>query len=245
MGFVASRLQVFADFSYLLPQDSRSVQDLRAIGARARVIGTAMVVVESADPVARRRAAALVRDEVTALPKDLVSSVTFDRRTERAYGWSNRWLFVDLVDLQHARQALADEIAAKKLAANPMFVDLDSDPKPRPATDELRARLAKAEHDKDDPGEYVSPDGTLQMMIVHTGFSSGDVDKDKALIAALEPIVARVKAAVPGVDAGIAGDVVVSPAEHDSILNGMLLATALTVSLVLGALLWLDRKSVV
>ena len=241
MGFVASRLQVFADFSYLLPQDSRSVQDLRAIGARARVIGTAMVVVEAPDPVARRRAAVMLRDQVTALPKALVSSVTFDRRSERAYGWSNRWLFVDLADLEKARTALADEIAAAKLAANPMFVDLDAGAKPKPASD-LRDRLAKAERDKDDPGEYVSPDGTLQMMIVHTGFSSGDVDKDKQLLEALEPIVARVKAAVPGVDAGIAGDVVVSPAEHDSILNGMLLATALTVSLVLGALLWFFRS---
>ena len=242
MGFIASRLQVFADFSYLLPQDSRSVQDLRAIGARARVIGTAMIAVEAPDPVARRRAAVMVRDEVGKLPSALVSSVTFDRSTERAYGWSNRWLFVDLADLERARTALADEIAAKKLAANPMFVELDAAPAGKTATDELRDRLAKAERDKDDPGEYVSPDGKLQMMIVHTGFSSGDVDKDKTLLAALEPILARVVAAVPGVDAGIAGDVIVSPAEHDSILNGMLIATVLTVSLVLIALVWFFRS---
>ncbi len=236
MGFVASRLQVFADFSYLLPQDSRSVQDLRAIGARARVIGTAMVAVESADPVARRRAAVMLRDAIAALPRDLVSSVTFDRASERAYGWTNRWLFVDVADLEHAKTALAERIAHKK---QPLLVELDSGPD---AGDSLRDRLAKAERDKDDPGELVSPDGHLQMMIVHTGFSSGDVDRDKQLLGALEPIVLRVKAEIPGIEAGIAGDVVVSPAEHDSILNGMLLATILTVSLVLFSLVWFFRS---
>ena len=212
------------------------MQDLRAIGARARVIGTAMVAVESDSPSARRRAAVMLRDEISALPRDLVSSVTFDRRPERAYGWANRWLFVDLADLEQAKAALADEIAHKK---QPLLVELDPG---SGASASLRDRLAKAEHDKDDPGEYVSPDQRLQMMIVHTGFSSGDVDKDKILLDALLPIVAKVKAAVPGVEAGIAGDVVVSPAEHDSILNGMLLATVLTVLLVLFSLWWFFRS---
>jgi predicted RND superfamily exporter protein len=33
-AFGASRLRILADFSYLLPQDVRSVTDLRAIGKR-------------------------------------------------------------------------------------------------------------------------------------------------------------------------------------------------------------------
>lgn len=234
MGFVASRLQVFADFSYLLPQDSRSVQDLRAIGARARVIGTAMVAVESADPKLRREAALRLKADIEQLPKDLVSSVTFDRAPERAYGWSNRWLFADEKDLQKALDSLEAKVNKEKQV---LLVDLDDDEKVGGA---LAKKLADAEKEKDDPGEYVSPDGTLQMMIVHTAFSSGDVDKDKALLAALEPLLQKVRG--HGVDAGVAGDVVVSPAEHDSILNGMLLATGLTVGLVLIALFWFFRS---
>src|SRR4051794_41309159 len=87
----ASQLKIFADFSYLLPQDVRSVTDLRAISARARVLGTAMVAVEASDPGLRRRAAILLRDRIATLP--LVSSVTFDDRAKRDYGWEHRWLF--------------------------------------------------------------------------------------------------------------------------------------------------------
>src|SRR5512146_2163796 len=54
-GVLASRLAIRSDFSYLLPQSARSVQDLRAIERRARVIGTAMIAVQSANPQHREQ----------------------------------------------------------------------------------------------------------------------------------------------------------------------------------------------
>jgi predicted RND superfamily exporter protein len=237
--FTASQLRIFADFSYLLPQDVRSVKDLRAISARARVLGTAMVAVEARDPAARRQAAVMLRDKVSTLP--LVSSVTFDERAKRDYGWEHRWLFADLGDLQKAKAAIEDQIKQAKLDANPLFIGLDDDA-PAGEGDELRAKLKKAEAEKADHGELVSKDGTLQMMIVRTAFSSGDVDKGKALVAGIEGVMTEVRRAVPGVEMGVAGDVVVSIAEHDSILNGVLLATLVTVTLVLLGMIWFFRS---
>ncbi len=244
--FAASQLKIFADFSYLLPQDVRSVTDLRAISKRARVLGTAMVAVESTEPALRRRAAVLLRDKVAGLPQ--VSSITFDNRAKRDYGWNNRWLFADLADLQKAKTAIEDQIRKAKLDANPLFIGLDDDDEPAAAggaanaADELRERLRKAEADRADPGELVAPDGKLQMMIVRTAFSSGDVDKGRKLLADIRGAIAEVAPAVPGVQMGVAGDIVVSLAEHDSILNGVLLATLLTVTLVVIALLWFFRS---
>lgn len=241
--FAASQLRIFADFSYLLPQDVRSVTDLRAIGKRARVLGTAMVAVQAADPGVRERAAVMLRDRIAGLP--LVSSVTFDDHARREYGWQHRWLFADLADLQRAKAAIEDKIRQAKLEANPLFVGLDDKPDAgQPdAADELRDRLRKAEAEATRRGELVSPDGKLQMMIIRTAFSSGDVDRDKQLIAGIDEIIGQVRAAVPGADIGVAGDVVVSIAEHDSILNGMVLATAVTVSLVMFALIWFFRSA--
>jgi predicted RND superfamily exporter protein len=238
----ASQLRIFADFSYLLPQDVRSVTDLRAISARARVLGTALVAVEAADPVVRRRAATLLRDRIASLP--LVSSVTFDDRAKRDYAWQHRWLFAELSDLQQAKSAIEAKIRQAKLDANPLFVGLDDQPARRAdAADDLRERLRKAEDQRAQNGELVGPDGKLQMMIVRTAFSSGDVEMDKILVAGIEGIMAHVRAEVPGADLGLAGDVVVSIAEHDSILNGMVLATLLTVTLVLAALIWFFRSA--
>jgi predicted RND superfamily exporter protein len=239
--FDASRLRVFADFSYLLPQDVRSVTDLRAISKRARVLGTAMVVVEASDPGVRRRAAVMLRDKISGLP--LVSSVTFDDRARRDYAWQHRWLFADLADLENAKTAIEDKIRQAKLDANPLFVGLDDPPARSDAADDLRNRLRKAEAEKADAGELVGPDGKLQMMILRTAFAPGDVDSDRRLLESLDPILAQVRWAVPGAEIGVAGDIVVSVTEHDSILNGMMLATLVTVTLVILALVWFFRSA--
>jgi predicted RND superfamily exporter protein len=242
-AFGASRLRVLADFSYLLPQDVRSVTDLRAIGKRARVLGTALVAVQSTNPGTRERASVLLRDKIAGLP--LVSSVTFDNHAQREYTWQNRWLFADLSDLQRARAAIEAKIRQAKLDANPLYVGLDDEPATHTpdAADELRDRLRKAEAEVADRGELISPDGKLQMMIVRTAFSSDDVDRDKQLLAGINRSMAEVRLAVPGADLGVAGDIVVSVAEHDSILNGMLLVTAVTVVLVMAALIWFFRSA--
>jgi predicted RND superfamily exporter protein len=243
-AWLAAHLPVQADLSYLLPPSARSVQDLRSIEKRARVIGTVMVVVKSDDPEARATAAHKMRDRLRAMPPDLVSSVTFDESVARKYAWDHRWLFASLPDITAARDALRDEIADAKVRANPLFVDLGDPPPPRPGTTELRKKLRDAEAKQGDPGELVSDSGHAQLMIVRTGYSSGDVDRDERLLEELDNAFAQVRVEVPGVDIGAAGDVVLTVAEHDAILNGMLMAMALTVGLVLLALLLFFRSPI-
>ena len=60
-GLLASRLDVFGDFSNLLPPDTESVRHLRALEKRTRVLADYMVGVESADPVARADAGKMLR----------------------------------------------------------------------------------------------------------------------------------------------------------------------------------------
>jgi uncharacterized protein len=207
------------------------------------VIGTAMIAVESDHPDSRRKAAVLARDRVLALGPGMVASITFDERTERQYAWTHRWLFADLHDLESARDALRREIDDAKLKANPLFVSLDDAPADTKAADELRGKLADAEAKSKDPGELVSKNGRVQMMILHLGFSTGDVDKDRELVARVDAVCDQVHAELPDVTLGIAGDAPVSLAEHDAILSGMLRATLVTVALVLIALVWYFRSA--
>ena len=250
---LVAHLPIHADISYLLPPDAKSVVNLRAIEARARVNGTLIIAVTSDDPVARRASAMRLKDQIEHLNDGQVSHVEFDERAARTYGWNNRWLFASLDDLKKARDSLQSKIDKAKLGANPLYVDLDDDEtKPGPAQGSgvgsadsaaaLRAKLADAEKLRDDPGEKVSADGHLQILVIHTAFSSGDTDRDEKLLATMGALVNAEMKVSPTVKIGIAGDIVVSVAEHDAILNGMLFATAITVGLVLLALLWFYRS---
>ena len=52
-GVLTSRLSIKSDLSYLLPETTPSVRQLRSIEKRARVAATFMIGVESDDPAAR------------------------------------------------------------------------------------------------------------------------------------------------------------------------------------------------
>lgn len=251
-GSIAAQLPVYADFSYLLPPSAVSVQHLRALEKRARVLGTVMLAVKSSNPTERAAAAQLLRDRLIRLGPEVASSITFDDSVARKFAWDNRWLFVPLDDLEAAKTALATEINAAKLAANPLYVDFESDPAPagtteKPAADadvmrSLRQRLHDAETKKNDPGDLVSKDGTVQMMILRTAFASGDVDKGGELLRAVSGVAAQVRAERPNVEIGVAGDVLTTELEHHAILHGMVFSTLVTVLLVVGALLLYYRS---
>jgi len=236
-GWLGSRLTVEADLSYLLPPSTASVQELRAIERRARVLGTVMVAVQSADPARRGAAARALRSRLAALPPAMVSEVTFDEHIARQLAWEHRWLYASLADLTAARDALRTELRDAHLRANPLYVDLDDAP-PSPAqTLELRAKLREAERTRDDPGELVSKDGRTQLLVVRTANAAGDIDRDRVLLAAVAEEIAAVRASFPGVEIGVAGDIALTVAEHDAVRGGMVLATLATVGLVVVGLL--------
>src|ERR1700691_2100742 len=157
-GWCASHLQVFGDFSSLLPPNTESVLQLRALEKRTRVLATYMMGLESDDPVQRSQAAAALRLRLDGIDRDLVAGVSADEQGARRFAWDNRFLFTPLVDLQRARDALQTKIAE----ANPLYVSLDDDA-PSSSTDDLEERLDKAEKDAKDPGAFISKDGRLQL----------------------------------------------------------------------------------
>jgi hypothetical protein len=248
LGWVASRLSVKADLSYLLPPSAESVRHLRAIEKRARVLGTVMVAVESDDPVRRSKAARLLREQLEVLVPSAISSITFDDQVARRFAWDHRWLYVSVEDLRAVRDAVRKELDAAHLRANPLYVDIDDEPPP-PADDRdmqrLRDKLHEAERAKDAPAELVSKDGRTQLIILRTAYAPGDIDRDRALIDGVRAAIASTSQQVPGVEIGAAGDVVLTVAEHDAILDGMMLAVGATVVLVLLGLLWFYRSVLV
>ena len=244
-AWFASQLSVEADLSYLLPPSAPSVRELRAIERRAQVLGTVMVAVEASDSHARARAARMLRERFEKLPAGMISSITFDDSVARRFAWDHRWLAASLADLTAARDALHAELSEARLRANPLYVDLD-DPAPPQRADvsKLRERLRDAQRAKDAPGELVSADERAQLMVLRTAYPSGDIDRDQRLLDAVAATIAAVRVDVPGVDIGMAGDVVLTVAEHDAILDGMLLAVGVTVGLVLLGLVLFYRSAI-
>jgi len=243
--FVTTKLEVHGDFSSLLPPDTESVQHLKALEKRTRVLASYMVGIESDGqspdaPSQRAGAAAMLREKFEAIDKGLVSGVTGDDDAARQFAWNNRFLFAPMKELEKARAAIE-----KKLSdADPMYLDLDDDDVAASgSTDELSKRVDDAKKEADTSGAFVSKDGRLQMILVRTTFDSGD-DRGETLNGVLKGIITETEAKFPHVKVGMAGDVISTQAEHRALVKGVLASTLATVALVIGALLFFYRSTV-
>ncbi|HSS39783.1 MAG TPA: beta-L-arabinofuranosidase domain-containing protein, partial [Polyangia bacterium] len=187
---LTSRLSIKSDLSYLLPESTPSVRQLRAIERRARVAATFMIGVESADPAARDRAGQALLRRIRALDTQAlrIAGVTADDGVLRQYTWDNRFLFASLDDLTAARDALRD----RAMKENPLYVPLDDAPAgggSGDSLDALRRRLDEARAKAGHPQPLVSADGRLQLIIVRADFNGGDLDRGARLTAALNGAV--------------------------------------------------------
>jgi hypothetical protein len=245
---IAYQLPLFADFSYLLPQEAPAVRDLRKLEARVKTTDTVLVVLEAPTADARAAAVTEMAAGIRALPAELVADVAEDDAATRAFFRAHRELFVSVDDLVAARDALAGRIRAAKLKANPLFVDLDEDggaaddDAARKRLDELRAKRREAEA-RLARSSNVSADGKTAMIQISTTFRPTDVDHGQILVRELGRLRDQVIAAHPGVTMGFTGGNLTAVSEHAAIFKGIVLSTLITTILVALVLIFYFRSA--
>ena len=229
---IAYRLPLFTDFSYLLPQDAPAVRDLRKLEARVTTPDLVLAIVQAPTAEIRAAATADLARQVASLPRELVERVDADDTEQRAFLHAHRFLLVPLDDLVAARDGLARYLHDAKLAANPLYVDLD-DPTgaDKRTLDDLRAKRRRAEA-KLDRSSSVSADGLVAKLEIRSAFRSTDPAMGYRLLAALDDVRTRVVGAHPGVAIGFTGSVVSAVFEHEAIASGIVLSTIVTTVLV-------------
>jgi predicted RND superfamily exporter protein len=231
----AFHLPVYADLSDLLPSDVPAIRDLRRLEARLAAKDTMVAVVVAPTAGERAAVAGELAARVRGLDATLVARVESDDATTRAFIRAHASLYVPLADLERTEHALAQEIAGAKLHANPLYVDLDDKPADTHELDDLKHERADADA-KLGHSRYVSADGRSQVMVIETAFRATDTAADRALQDELDQVSRELRTAHPMVVIAFAGGVTQTLAEHDSLLQGMLvssLATAALVALVL------------
>jgi predicted RND superfamily exporter protein len=237
LDLIAFHLPLYADFSYLLPQDAPAVRDLRKLEARVKANDTALAVVTAPDPKARAVAAAELAERIRKLPPAQVERVIDDDSDTRAFFKARRHLFVPLADLQSASDALERRIKEAKIKANPLFVQLDDDDsnadadRDKQKLEELRSKRRDAEA-RLDKSSSVSADGLVALIQIRTAFRSTDAGLGQKLLDGLELARDQVVAAHPGVSIGFTGGVITAVAEHDAIFKGMVMSSLITTLLV-------------
>ena len=245
------RLPLYADFSYLLPQDTSAVRDLRKLESRVKSSDTTLVVIRSDNPQTTAAATKQMLDGLAAAKSPLISRITGDEHEAREFLRAHRHLLVPREELEHARDALKQRVAKQ----NPLYVDLEDEGSPRNGDeqlkrdlDDLRAKRRDAEAKLSRPTN-VSADGRIAKLEIATTFRATDAKATEHLLETMAAVRAKVVAGLPGgrsesgplhhgagVDIGFTGGSVSALSEHRAITKGILFSsiiTALLVALVL------------
>ncbi len=230
---IAFHLPLYADFSYLLPQDAPAVKDLRKIEARVKTPDTVLVLITAPTKAERAAVASEMAAEMRKLSPELVDRVDDDDSVTRNFLHAHRFLLAPLDDLIAARDALKQRIKDAKLAADPLYVDLeDHDAAADKAELERLRKKRKDAEAKIDRPTMVSADGLTAKLEVRGAFRATDAGLGHKLLTELEDIGARITAQHPQVKIGYTGSVVTSVVEHNAILNGIVLSSIVTTLLV-------------
>jgi hypothetical protein len=233
---VAFHLPVRAAFSYLLPSDAPSVRAADELGRRVPARDSMLVLIEAPDAARRAAATAQATAELATLiarAPELVERIEADDTATRAFIAARAELFVPTAELTAARDALRDQVATARRAANPLYIDFDDDVAPAAsgALDALRAKQRDAAARLAKPA-FVSADGRTQVIIVRTAFVATDVSLDHRLQAALDDIARDLRVRDPSLAIGFAGGVPATIAEQHALVHGVLLSTLITGALV-------------
>ncbi len=237
-------------FTALLPSHRPSVVDLENIKGRVGGLSTLTVAVvsPSRNVEGMKRFARDLRERLEALPPGYVQSVDWNVAAYEEFVWENRHLYAEREDLEEIRDALQSRLERERARANPFYIDLEDEPEddPRELIDRMKQ---KAEEGREkiarfEDGFYLHEDRDLIALFVRTDLSQGDSIGGKGLIAAVEREAQALDPSSYSDDLKIefAGDVVFAQEEQSAIARELVLATIVTILLVLIAIYFFFRS---
>jgi predicted RND superfamily exporter protein len=239
-GF-ARNLGLDSRFIALLPENRPSVQDLEKVQDRVRGLASLTVAVQSPskDIDAMRRFIRDLAEKLEALPAEEIGIVDWNVGAYDDFVRDHKQLYASLDLLERLRDALEERHDREVLKNNPFWIDFEEEDEKESIDDVLdeleeESRRGEEKSDKFPDGYYQHAEGDLIAMFVRSEISSDAnaagrvIDRVKAEIDALNP-----SSYAPDMKITLSGDVIIAEEEQQAIARELVLATTLTVTIVL------------
>jgi predicted RND superfamily exporter protein len=242
------KLGLKTGFSALLPEDKPSVKDLETVGDRIGGLTTLTVAIQSENRKAMQRFAKALVTRLQSKQMETVRSVEWNIASYEDFVYAHRHLYADLNDLKEIRAQLEERLDFERANANPLFVNLLDEPPPEPEAliERMRAKGEKAREklEKFPGGFYIHPEKPFLAVFLRTDIEEGDATRAEKLIAAVNREVVQIDPNDTAADLRVeyGGDLLSVREEHNAIKQELLLATSITVFLVLTSIVLFFRR---
>lgn len=237
---VARHLRIDASFVALLPTSAPAAQDLAL--TRDRIGGTSTLSLLLTTEQPQREALAKVIPQLAGALEAAkipgLSRIDYSRGGYDTFVNEYRHLFVSEEKLARLDDALSERLDYERARANPLYVDL-GEGAPEALDEilaELEARSAKLNDATPGAAYFIHPDSTLAVLFMRASTAAGDAAGIDALTRGAKESFARL-AHPEGMQLRFAGDLMHARAEHDALAGELILASSLTLGLVLSLML--------
>jgi uncharacterized protein len=235
----AAQIRLNGDFTALLPESKRSVQDLDEIQERLGGKATLTVMTRSEDIEALRRFVRDLAPRVEAMKDEGVLYVDWNVSDFVEFAKEHRWLYADIDDLEEIYDVLYARLRWEVAKTNPLVVSLSDEPPPDPEEAlkkiEARAEEAKNRIQTYPEGFFQHPERPLIAMFVRTSIKGGESTALQSLLGAIE---AEIEALNPedyasDIEVFYGGDLMDIKEESEALTQAVVYATLITIVLVL------------
>jgi hypothetical protein len=247
-GYLASRLTLRTAFSELLPDDKRSVIEMRHISERLTSSSTLSVVAHSENVDALKRFVDALAPEIRKLDPKLVTSVDDGTRDVQEFFRVHKQLYADLADIQKIHDDVVDRYDYEVSKKGGMDLGLQDDadskadaPPPLDAQaleDKFQAKIDDAQ--KKQPGTdgyYIgkSRGQTFGIILVRTPLGSMD-ERAFELRSQIQGIVSKInpKQWDPEFSVGYSGNLVTAAEQNQAITRDLTSVGAWGVGMIMG-----------
>jgi uncharacterized protein len=218
-----------ADVRDLLPESARSVVVLRDLEKKFGGFSQLSILIESPDSAANRR---FSDDLVAKVSKhEMVRSVRNKLGDEKTFFEHRRHLFVELDDLETILERIEDAANDARARANPLLVDLENAEPVKLDFSDLEKKYARklslAKRFSD--GYFENEDKTqLAILLRKQGMAFG-IEANRRLVGDVHAAIADLDPAKyhPNMVVSTGGDVKNLIEEHESLIEDLVLATAI------------------
>ncbi len=232
---VVRHIQIRSDFKEMLPDQYRSVVELNKVEGRVRSTATLQLIVVGNHWPATKQ---FIDAFVTEVPKqlgDLIANVDYESNTVKKFYDKNKYLYVDLEDLQEIHRRLKEQISYEKIRKSPLYIEFGDEPRKFDISDiedKYKAKTTRYEHYED--GYFTTPDATEAVIILKPIKSATGLDFAEMLMSRVQKVIDSVgpKKYDDSIKTTFGGRFPKLKMEYRSLIGDILKTTILAISLV-------------
>lgn len=232
---IIKHIQIRSDFKEMLPDQYRSVIELNKVESRVRSTATLqLIVVGDHWPATKQFIDAFVA-EVPKQLGDLIANVDYESNTVKKFYDKNKYLYVDVDDLQEIHNRLKQQINYEKIKKSPLYIEFGDEPRKFDISDiedKYKAKTTKYEHYED--GYFTTPDATEAVIILKPIKSATGLEFAEMLMSRVQRVVDSVdpKKYDDSIKTTFGGRFPKLKVEYRSIIGDILKTTIMAFSLV-------------